>query len=103
MHFIHLRHPWKCHPQGNGLRWSRAFHWPAGERPKEKARLVVAELPASAVVSLNERPLAADGAGRFDVTSLLGPDNRLTIEVAGGAPAGQTEFPFEVRLEIFEA
>ncbi|MCH2115174.1 MAG: hypothetical protein MK171_09740 [Pirellulales bacterium] len=103
MHSIRLQHPWKCCPQGNGFCWSRAFHWPAGERPKEKTRLVVAELPVSAVVSLNERPLAADGAGHFDITSLLGPDNRITIELAGRAPASQTEFPFEVRLEIFEA
>lgn len=102
MHSIRLRHPWKSSPHNAGLCWSRSFNWPAGVLPQEKASLVILGLPDTAVVSLNEKPLAADEAGQFDVTRLLAPHNKLTIEVAVGKPTGATECPFDVRLEIVE-
>ena len=59
-------------------------------------------LPPSAVVALSGKPLVCDEPGRFDVTELLAPHNRLTIELPDAAPTGETECPYDVRLEIVE-
>ena len=58
-------------------------------------------IPVSAVVELSGKPLVSSGAGCFDITELLAFHNRLTIELAEGTPTGETECPFDVRLEIF--
>ena len=102
IHTIRLRHPWQCEPSEVGTRWLRSFNWPAGLTPRELARLVVEGLPASAAVELNGMRLAATADEQFDITALLGPTNRLAIEVSDPAAANNGDCPFDVRLEIVE-
>ena len=102
IHSIRLRHPWRCEPVSDGVRWLRAFNWPAGLTSRETARVVVEGLPAGAVVRLSGKPLVGEGDGVYDVTRLLAPFNELAIEVDGRWLSDDTECPFGVRLEIVE-
>ncbi len=101
IHTIRLRHPWKCEPYADGTRWIRSFNWPAGLTPREIARLVIEQLPDSAVVQLNGQPLAATVEGQFDVTALLAQHNRLTLDLSD-PPAAGTDCPLDVCLQIVE-
>ena len=48
------------------------------------------------------RMLVATADEQFDITALLGPTNRLAIEVSDPAAANNGDCPFDVRLEIVE-
>lgn len=102
IHTIRLKHPWQCEPCAAGARWLRSFNWPAGLTPREAVRLVIDGLPEGAAVWLSGKPLAGDADGRFDVTRLIADFNELAIEVGDSPPAGETECPWDVWLEIVE-
>ena len=103
IHTIRLRHPWQCEPCELGTRWLRAFNWPAGLVAGEIARLVIDQLPTSAVVQLNDQTLSAEAVGQFDITPLIAEHNRISLELSGNASPDETNCPLEVRLEIVEA
>lgn len=67
------------------VRYVRPFNAPPGLVPEERVWLVVEPQRSEARVMLSEQTLgtvAADGpAGRFDITHLLNPHNRLEIFV----------------------
>lgn len=100
------------------VEYARAFHRPTGLAPEQRVELVIDDVDAWAVVSLNEVELgrASDATPRplrFDVTHGLQPRNQLTVLVERpretavwrlsrgerqGLPGGLIG---EVRLEIF--
>ncbi len=99
--------------------YTRTFNRPTGLDEGQRVDLVVEQVDAFGVVSLNGQPLGevglSDTAPRFDITALLQPHNELRIEVelprltADSAPLvrpGRENLPGgligEVRLEIFE-
>ena len=100
------------------VRFVRPFNSPPGLQPDERVWLVVEPQRSQARVMMSEELLGTVGpdgaAGRFDITHLLSPHNRLEIfvdhPVVDGeqhAGTGNDRLPGglvgEVRLEIEEA
>jgi Glycosyl hydrolase 2 galactose-binding domain-like len=97
------------------VRYTRGFNLPTNLGPQERVWLVFDGVNERAQVALNGQPLGEfnhrDCPREFEITPLLLPHNRLTVEVCLGADTVQHdsagEQPFgagglvgEVRLEI---
>lgn len=91
-HVIRLRGPWEQSPQPDGrVCYLRSFHRPTGLEGGAQVWLVVD--PSAGEVLLNGKQLAL--GGRCCVTSLLEPNNRLSLT----GPAG-LDLAGLARLEI---
>jgi hypothetical protein len=79
-HIIRLRGPWEQEPQPSGqVRYARRFNCPTGLEGGDRVWLAIEFEQGE--ISLNGQPLGAAG-GRFDITPLLQPANRLLITTA---------------------
>jgi hypothetical protein len=97
-HVIRLRGPWDFQPLGaefqGSVRFTRRFHHPTGLDATSRVALVIDDVDWQAEVSLNdcllgtvvcsqsvESPNGQHCPARFDITTLLLPQNRLSIVV----------------------
>ena len=103
-HVIRLREPWQRVAAEGAVSHRRAFNCPTGLDERERVWVVIRDVPAPGVVSLNGchvgRLTGGGQLGEFDVTDHLASRNRLAIDVETDNPHATGKLLGEVQLEI---
>ena len=96
LHTIRLRGPWQSQSLAGGmLRFERRFHQPTGLDAASRVWLAIAEADSQARIELNGQFLGEVDSGshapaRFEITSLVKPQNLLSVSVTSPRPDEST-------------